>query len=76
MLGEMLTGIGFLIALVVVSWVVYKSFNPYARWVEYLEAYRIGRLLKHAEKNKVKLLFENKKGLMQEIDDNFEEKVK
>lgn len=76
------TGMAFLfIGLIIygtVMTIVWMYAKPYLRWNNYLQSYRIGKLVKHAAANETKFVFEKplKKYELEEIDEQFDKAEK
>ena len=76
-MSGMLVGIGILVAMFVITILVYKMFYPAARYENYLQSYKIGRLVKHAKEKGIDFVFEKApRSEIQRIDAAFEDDVK
>jgi len=76
-LGSMLIGFGVLLILFMFAAIAYKAFYPACRYENYLQSYKIGRLVKHAKEKGIDFVFEKApRSEIQRIDAAFEDDVK
>jgi len=74
------------LAILVIGFIIYGTCAylvlnyvwPYIRYNNYLQSYKIGRLVKHAAEKNIKFIFQKKpkRDELQEIDDVFDEELK